>query len=166
MILKSLGSKWTGIPKKQDMGPTDTISQFPRHRNLQLMKHLFSLPVFVPVPCMCVCAQVCLCCLYLYVFLYVCMCPAHCSGTDEGNQTWDVEQPEKEAGGIHSLGETGSLISALPLSRKGRRKGWPVTTQDSRFTNLQLHQETLISSQFPVLFCVFVPVSRGAGFEG
>ena len=44
---------------------------------------------------------------------------------DEDERTWDVEQPEEQAHSIHRLGETGLLISAVPMSRKAMKEGWP-----------------------------------------
>ena len=53
-----------------------------------------------------------------------------------------MEQPEEEAQGIHRLGETGPLISAVPMSRTAMKEGLPGTVPDSGSTNVQLHKET------------------------
>ena len=65
---------------------------------------------------------------------------------------------QKEAPGIHRLGETGPCISEVVLFKRGMRIGWPVTTQDSVFPNLGLHQEILWSSYFLLCWCVCVCV--------
>ena len=80
------------------------------------------------------------------LLLYFCLCASHVCGywcvlvssvcgwcvvlsyfrhRDEDERTWDVEQPEEQAHSIHRLGETGLLISAVPMSRKAMKEGWP-----------------------------------------
>ena len=54
----------------------------------------------------------------------------------------EIWSKQKAAPGIHRVWETGPCISEVVLFKTGMRKGWQVTTQDSVFTNLDLHQET------------------------
>ena len=103
---------------------------------------IFPVCVCVTVPSSCVFTHVCLCHPCLCVFLCVCMCLAHIRLREEGDRIWDLEEQEEEARDIHRLGETCQCISVAPLSKTGRKKGWPVTSLDSGSTNLQLHQET------------------------
>ena len=83
---------------------------------------VFPVCVYVLVSCTSVCTQACLCCLCL------CVCLARYRHRGEGDRTWDMEQPEEEARGIHRLRESGRGISAVPISRTEVRKGWPVAT--------------------------------------
>ena len=78
--------------------------------------------------------------LVLPVFKCVCVCVSLVQGKsrDEGNKRGDAKQPEEETQGITSLRVVAHCISAVPLSRMGMRKGWPVITQELGSRNLQL----------------------------
>ena len=96
--------------------------------------------------------------LVLPVFKCVCVCVSLVQGKsrDEGNKRGDAKQPEEETQGITSLRAVAHCISAVPLSRMGMRKGWPVITQELGSRNLQLDKiQKHAHHFFRVVVCVW-----------
>ena len=107
---------------------------------LQLQKHLCSLFAYV---------FTCLEHLYVYphelvahvcvIFCVDCVQPQLTEMNVTDREIWSKQ---KAAPVIHREWETGPFISEVVLLKTGMRIEWPVTTQNSVFTNLGLHQDT------------------------
>uniref|UniRef100_A0ABI0NM17 Uncharacterized protein n=1 Tax=Bos taurus TaxID=9913 RepID=A0ABI0NM17_BOVIN len=103
-------------------------------------KHLYSLFAYVSTCLKHLCAyphelvaHVCV------IFCVDCVQPQLTEMNVTDREIWSKQ---KAAPGIHRVWETGPCISEVVLFKTGMRKEWPVTTQNSVFTNLALHQET------------------------
>lgn len=134
--MEELGEEVAREPPEQDLVYIDAISNIAGQGYLQLLLHLYSVCICVPMPSM-------------FVYTHVSLCPLCLCG---GVCVWPREDAEVKATGKEMLrtrrGGTRrpqsegawSMYSAVTLSKMGMSKGWPVITLGRSSRNLKLGQ--------------------------